>query len=89
MDHLAPVTVSHSHSHIQSSKEYTYSKTSKGLRHQRSSDNMNLGPFGAPMFVPNVHIENTAAMTSGPSLPCQRKTSSAEDMMMRKNSTAG
>jgi SCY1-like protein 2 len=86
LDHLAP---SHG-SHGQTPKDYSYSKiNSKGLRHQRSSDNMNIGPFGSPMFVPNVHIENAATVNSGPTLPCQRKTSSAEDMMMRKNSTAG
>lgn len=81
--------VTHS-GHGQAQKEYAYSKTNnKGLRHQRSSDNMSIGPFTTPMFVPNVHIENTATLSIGPTIPCQRKTSSAEDMMMRKNSSAG
>ncbi|OXA61727.1 SCY1-like protein 2 [Folsomia candida] len=80
--------VTHS-GHGQAQKEYAYSKTNnKGLRHQRSSDNMSIGPFTTPMFVPNVHIENTATLSIGPTIPCQRKTSSAEDMMMRKNSSA-
>lgn len=84
LDHLAPSH--HTHSHGQSQKDYGYGSKS-GLRHQRSSDSMSLGAFTIPMFVPNVHIENAAS--TGPSYPCQRKTSSAEDMMMRKNSSAG
>lgn len=78
LDHLAPSHLSHSHGQ----------SNCKGLlRHQRSSDNMSIGPYSTPMFVPNVHIENTATLSTGPSLPCQRKTSSAEDMMLRKNSS--
>ncbi len=87
LDHLAPSHISISHGQAQ--KEYNYSNNKSGLRHQRSSDNMSsMGPYATPMFVPNVHIENAATLLS-PSLPCQRKTSSAEDMMMRKNSSVG
>ncbi|ODN01826.1 SCY1-like protein 2 [Orchesella cincta] len=90
LDHLtAPQTSSIPNYHSQHDREYLYSRTSglKSLHHQRSSDNMT--GYGTNMFIPNVQIDNLGGSPQGSnSYVCQRKTSSAEDMI-RKTASQG
>ncbi|CAL8102037.1 unnamed protein product [Orchesella dallaii] len=90
LDHLtAPQTSSIPNYHSSHDREYLYSRTSglKSLHHQRSSDNMT--GYGTNMFIPNVQIDNLGGSPQGSnSYVCQRKTSSAEDMI-RKTASQG
>lgn len=92
LDHLtAPQTSSITSYHPQyhNDRDYMYNRGSgiKSLQHQRSSDNMS--SYGTNMFIPNVQIDNLGGSPVGNnSYPCQRKTSSAEDMI-RKTSSSG
>lgn len=75
--------------HTHHNDSYIYNRASglKSLHHQRSSDNMS--SYSNTMFIPNVQIDSLGSSpTSNSSYSCQRKTSSAEDMI-RKTSTSG
>jgi len=84
LDHLSAPSQGGQYEYLYARQNSTSSCGGKPLRHQRSSDNMVMGSLGQAMFVPNVQIDHSPL--SGNAHPCQRKTSSAEDMMMRKNS---